>query len=164
MVTLVVNVIQNNMITVKHTKDIGLIKSIITNPYLYQLTYGQNATPVEEFKVDQTFTYLLIHEDEKIKGCFQLRELTKVLVEVHIYILPQYWGTDTSIDASFAGFKWLLLNTPYRKVFTDIPEDCTNVIDLVKRVGWKQFGSLDDGVIYNNRLQTLLFYSYNIEV
>jgi len=148
-------------IKISPTKDKELIKSIITEPTLWRLQYGQGMD-IKDFKVDESFDYLLIEENSFILGLFQTREITRILVDAHIYLLPQYWGQDYSssaLDALFRYFK----NTNYHKVITDVPKSCSHVIKLLKKIGCKQCGFIDNGVIYNNKLMGLLLFSYDIK-
>jgi RimJ/RimL family protein N-acetyltransferase len=148
------------MITVTKTDNKELIKQIITEPTLWKVMYGQG-NDLNNFNVDTTFDYLLIEDSEKgVVGLFQIRALTKMLVECHAYILPEFWGKGLSETASQSGFEYLRNNTKYLKCFTDIPEDCNEVRTSCERIGWKKIGTVENGVIYNGRLQKLDFYEY----
>lgn len=150
------------MITIFKSENKKIIKNIITEPTLWKLVYGQG-TQLRNFNVDMTFTYLIIKDSEKgILGLFQIRSLTKMLVECHSYILPEFWGTGLADEASKEGFNYLKNNTNYLKCFTDIPEDCKAVKQSCERIGWTKIGTVENGVIYNNKLQKLDFYEYGL--
>jgi len=146
---------------IEETKDKNLIKSIITEPKLWKLEYGQGMD-IKDFKVDESFTYLLIKEENEILGMFQTREITRILVDAHIYLLPQYWGKDYSLSAIKTLFKYFE-QTNYHKIITDVPKSCSHVIKLLKKTGCKQCGYIDAGVIYNNKLMGLLLFSHDIK-
>lgn len=143
------------------TRDNVLINSIITEPKLWALEYGQGMVK-EDYKVDESFTYLLIKEDDSILGLFQTREITRILVDAHIYLLPSYWGKDYSSKAikSLQGY---FLSSEYHKIITDVPKSCHHVIKLLKKVGCKQCGYIEEGVIYNNQLMDLLLFSLDLK-
>jgi RimJ/RimL family protein N-acetyltransferase len=143
------------------TTDKELIKSIITEPTLWKLEYGQGMN-IEDFEVDESFTYLVIRENDDILGIFQTREITRILVEAHIYLLPKYWGKDYSSRALNALFRYYE-HSNYHKVITDVPQCCSHVIRLLKKTGCKQCGYIDKGVIYNNKLMGLLLFSYDLK-
>lgn len=146
---------------IEPTTDKELIKSIITQPKLWELEYGQGMS-LQEFEVDESFIYLLIKEDNNILGMFQTREITRILIDAHIYLLPEYWGKDYSLRAVNTLFGYFQ-HSGYNKVITDVPKVCSHVIKLLKKVGCKQCGYIDDGVIYNNKLMGLLLFSYDLK-
>lgn len=150
------------MIKCALTEDQALIKSVLTNPTLWKILYGQG-TKQDDFKVDMSFQYLAVSNDDEFLGLFQVRSLTKMLLECHSYVLPKYWGTKYSRMAVDAGFNWVKKNTTYLKCFTDIPDDCQEVIKASEQIGWKKIGTVKKGVIYNGRLQNLYFYEYDLK-
>jgi len=149
------------MINIHENKDLSTIKSIITNPKLWELEYGQGMR-IEDYKVDQTYKYLLIKEDDNILGCFQTREFTRILLEAHIYLLPDYWGKQCSLESLKALINYVKLNTNYQKILTDVPEVCKHVRNLLHKIGAEKSGYISNGVIYNNKLMGLYLYSYNV--
>lgn len=150
-----------NEVTVRPTGNLELIRGIITEPKLFALSYGQSVDS-KNFEVEHNgFHYLHIKNGIKTVGCMQVRTLTRILLEAHIYILPEYWGTGISDRASEVGFEWAK-SQGYYQVFTDVPKECTHVIRLLKRVGWVQCGHIKDGIIFNNKLQDLKFFCYDL--
>lgn len=146
---------------IKPSKDQELIKTIITDPTLWKLEYGQGMS-IEDFEVDQSYDYLLIGEDNKVLGCFQTRSFTRVIMEAHIYLLPEYWGKDYSKRALQALFEYTKKETAYRKVITDVPKVCKHVIGLMKKIGATQCGYITDGVVYNNKLTDLMLFTKDV--
>lgn len=149
------------MIECHLTENQELIKSVLTEPTLWKVMYGQG-TCKDSFQVDMSYQYLEVRNEELI-GVFQIRALTKMLVEGHAYVLPKYWGTKYSKLALEAGLKWLKKNTSYLKCFTDIPEDCKQVKQSLEKQGWKKIGMVKKGVIYNGRLQNLYFHEFDLK-
>lgn len=144
------------------TQNKKIIKQVLTEPTLWKVMYGQG-NELSCFKPDMSFRYLLVEKDNKeIIGLFQIRELTKMLLECHSFILPKYWGTATSKEAIIEGFNWVRSNTTYLKCFTDIPDDCKEVIKASEYLGWKKIGTIENGVIYNNKIQQLHLYEFSL--
>lgn len=146
---------------IEQTDNIDLIKSIITEPKLWALEYGQGMS-ILDFEVDKSFDYLLIKEEDKVLGMFQVRELTRILMDAHIYMLPEYWGKDYSVSA-INTLREYFQHSNYHKLMTDVPQCCSHVIRLLKKAGCKQCGYISDGVIYNNKLMGLLLFSLDIK-
>lgn len=147
---------------IEETRDLELIKSLLSDPKLFAVTYGQGNT-IDTLVIDPNQRYLLIKDRVNIYGFFQLREFTKIMIECHINIVSKYWGeSDISLTASIAGFKWLRDNTEYTKAFTDVPICCVEVIRLCKKIGWKLCGIVPTGCVYNKAFTDLLLYEYNL--
>lgn len=152
------------MITITPTKHYELIKKIVTTPILWEVENGQDTTLTSKtYRVDKTQDWLLIRKEDQVIGLFSVRGFTKIVAEVHSYILPHYWGTPVSKEAVHAGFKYLHDNNLYLKVFTMVPEVCTHVIKHCQDIGWAECGSIKAGVIYNGRLQTLILFDKDLE-
>jgi len=150
------------MIKIEFTEDLDIVKSIITSEGLWELSYGQDSRK-EGFEVERNgFAYLLIKYEEAIIGCIQIRPLTKILLESHIYIKKKYWGTGLSDKAVKESYKFAKYQLGFKQVFTDVPLECRQVQNLLKRTGWVRSGIVKQGVIFNNKLQDLLFYSFNL--
>lgn len=145
---------------IEQTTNSDLIKSIITEPKLWELEYGQGMS-IYDFEIDKSFNYLLIKEENQILGMFQTREITRILIDAHIYLLPQYWGKEYSINAINNLIRYYQ-HSNYKKLMTSTPQVCSHVINLLKKVGCKQCGYISDGVIYNNKLMGLLLFSLDI--
>jgi RimJ/RimL family protein N-acetyltransferase len=143
------------------TKNKELIFSIITDPKLWSIEYGQGMK-IEDYKIDESFDYLLIKEEEKILGLFQTREITRILLDAHIYLLPEFWGKDYSLNALNTLIRHFQ-HSKYHQLITDVPEVCSHVINLMGKIGAKVCGYIENGVIYNNKLMGLFLFSYDLK-
>lgn len=146
---------------VKELKNKQQIRDIITTPKLFETTQGIGSDS-SGFKVDTNFTYLVCTEGKEVLGLFQVRPLNKILLEVHCHILPQYWGTGKSIECAEAGFEYLRNTSSYKKVFTVVPSICIHVLQYMNKIGYKAFGSIEQGIIYNGHALTLFFFEYDL--
>lgn len=148
------------MITCQLTKDYETIHSIITNPLLFKLTYGQ-VQDVSTFCVDRAWQYILIKNDDVILGCVQCQEFNAIILEVHIFLLPEFHGTGIvkELSESAHGF---IRELGYRQVFTKIPSVCTHVLKCVQNLNYKCCGMIEKGVVYNNILCTLFLYNFEV--
>lgn len=148
------------MITIAITEDYKIIKDIITDPVLYQLTYGQS-TELKNYKVKTDFTYLLIKDEEELIGCFQVKSFTNTVLEIHSFILPKFWGTDTVQQAVYAGHAWVK-DEGYLKTHTRVPATCVHVLKYLQKSGYKCCGMIEKGIIHNGILVTLFFYEFEV--
>ena len=149
------------MYLITPTKNIDKIKEIVTNPILWELNTG-SADNKDSYQVDTNLIYLLINRKESLVGVLSYKEFTKITIEAHIQILPKYWGTGISLEAIKATIEWIKNNTRYTKILTSTPEDCIHVLKFAKKLNFTTCGSINNGVIYNNKQQALLLLEYDI--
>ena len=147
------------MITLHESTDYIKLTEIITNPKLFKVTYGQDKNP--NWEIDKTFRYFLIKQDEDTLGCFQIKEMTKFVLEVHIFLLPQYWGTEISLEAAKVGNDWIR-DQRYTKAFTRVPANAIHVIHFISKLGYRACGMLDKAIIYNNTLVSIFFFELEV--
>lgn len=141
-----------------HERD---IYSILSDPIIQKIT--TDGEPDKFFKVNKSFDHLLIENDEcQVIGCFQYKHVTNRVVEVHINILPKFWGGECGLESILNSFKWFKINTKYTKVLTDVPANCDKVIELMKKAGGIPCGVVKQGVVYNNILTDLIFFERDI--
>lgn len=145
------------------TENQDILLPILRNPKLFKLTNGQDSRiPLEKVQIDSTFTYLAIALKDKVIGYFSLKTLTHMIIEGHIAILPEYWGTAISAQAMEEGAQYIFDHTSYRKIVTFTPGNCTKVINLLKKCEYKQSGCIQEGIIYNNQLTSLLIFELDL--
>lgn len=138
-----------------------VVHRILSHPVIQQVTSG--TTPVKDFKVDASFQHLLIENEAKqIIGCFQYRCTTSVLVEIHINILPEHWGSKCGLKATLKALKWLKNHTEFKKAWTDVPVVCIKILELMKEAGGVPCGIIKQGCVYNNELTDLILFERDI--
>ena len=149
------------MLTLTETNNVPILSNIITNPVLWRLTYGQGQH-LEKFKPDLSFKYLLLENEVEPVGCILVKEITKVLIEVHMCILPKYWGDKESQEAVKIGHKWAI-EKGYKTVFTYVPQNCVHMLKFMNRIMYTPCGMIKKGIIYNKILVPLIMYQYDLE-
>ena len=143
------------------SEDLDLIKSIITNPLLFRLTAGKSENS-QGFKVDKSWKYLIFRLDDNTPvACVQIKELTKIVLEVHIFVLPKFWGNQISLEVVTAGHEWIK-SQGYRKTFTRVPANCVHILKFLNQINYKVCGMIENGIVHNNFLVTLFFYEHEL--
>lgn len=148
------------MVTLTETKDYEIVKKIISDPQLWQLTYGQMGE-FHDFKVREDFRYLLIENEGNVLGCFQVRPFTNTVMEIHSFILPGYWGTEFVQKAVDEGHDWVKAEG-YLKTWTKVPATCIHVLKYLQKSHYKCSGMIEEGIIHNHHLVTLFFYEFEV--
>ena len=144
------------------TTDYELIHTILTTPSLFEITHGQSIH-ANEFVVDTKEDYLLFHDDKEVFGCVQIRAVSKVLLEVHIAILPCHWGSDIGQKAAEAGHEWAV-NEGFYTVMTTVPANCIHMLKFLKKIDYQPCGLIKNGVIYNKHLVSLILFEHDLKV
>ena len=143
------------MIEVKPTRNIELIRSIVTNPILFDLEGGRGLDPVL-YSPYLGNLWLSIKKDSEIIGLCEFRKFTTITYESHIYILPEYHGTGIPLECSKYLLDYLRDNTGIRNIITTVPESCVHVTNFLDKIGFKQCGYIINGIIYNDKEENLI--------
>ena len=144
----------------EETKDEESIKHVMCNTMIFKLANDQDIEP-HEYKVDWSSKYLLLQDYERIYGLFRIREFSKITLEAHIYILPEYWGKPVGVKAVKKLEKYAR-SRGYRNIFTTVPITCVQVLQFLQKVNCKVCGKIDKGIIFNNELVDVILFNKNI--
>jgi len=148
------------MIKITESTDYKLIRSIIVDPKLFPVVSGTSDNR-HGFMVDKSYRYLLATQDSVPVGLVQIKEMTKTLLDVHIFTIPAYWGTKIPEEIVTEGHKWIK-EQGYLKTFTKVPGVCTHVLGFLERVGYKCCGMIEKGIVWNQTLCSLFFYEFEV--
>lgn len=149
------------MINIEPLDDEYEIKSIILQPKLWQLTYGQGCL-VEEFELDPVSKFLGVIYQKELCGMFELKDFNKITLDAHIYIMPRYQNGLLSLKAVKAAKEYLKENTEIYRVITTVPIECEHVHKFLKKTDFEINGLIPKSIIFNDKLQDTVLYSLQI--
>lgn len=141
----------------EETKDEEKLKSILMDPKLYETMNGHVLLDKEDFKIDRSFDYHLIIKNAEVLGCFQTKEMTKLVREVHICLLPKHWGIGISLEAAKCGNEWLRENG-YTQAWTKVPANAIHTIHFLNRIGYTSCGMIEKAMVFHNYLVSIFFF------
>lgn len=144
------------------TENIKSITDILTNHKLWALTCGQNLEDITEFELDGTQTYLGIYWGQELIGIFQYSSLTKVTLNGHINLLPNYWGTGASEEAISKAHEYLLKETNFKTVICTVPASCVHVLKFMATIKYKVCGAIPNGIVFDGHYRDLIIYSHSL--
>ena len=140
---------------ISETTDIDLIKSILSNPEIYDRIADDKAPSVEDFEPvpPSDFVYYLT-DDENI-GLVFLHWKNGVALEGHVHVLKEH--RDKAMTFSEKALKWIWKNTGALKIVVSIPSIYPDVVRFVEKNGFEREGLrrgsyMKNGVLCNQVL------------
>ena len=150
------------MIQVSPTYDIGTITRVVTHPDLYPLVVYDSNVPSYQWLPTFDEIYLKIYDDDIVYGIFILSKFVDKTYFAHIAVLPEYWGTNVSMEAARAGIKMVQEKTDITKLVATCPERCDYVSNFLYRLGFKKEGQIKDSITFQDKLMDLMLYGLDI--
>ncbi len=132
----------------------------MNNPLIYQMTNGTDS--INEFNKEDLehrgYRFLLIQKDNDYIGVFNYRFMSRICVEAHINILPEFHKSGYGNQAVIEGCKWFKENTECQKLVTYVPANCYHVLKFMKDNEFKVCGTVPEAVYYKNQLVNLYIF------
>lgn len=128
------------MIDLYHTKDMNLVRSIMTTPEIWEQSV-EDGSNISNFYPSQDYLsiWLLVKLKDKIIGVMLVHNDTLCSVNIHPALLAKYKKYGREMLKAF--FKWFLtLPDTLCKVNCSIPNNLKMVQNFAKKVGFKQEG------------------------
>lgn len=130
-------------IDVERTLDIGLCLSVINNPDIWK-TVSEDSASIENNIPDVVNEFwLAIYGDDQLIGVCRYHQKWKNTIQGHIMILPQF-RKEYSKGVGFALIDWVLDNTEYTNIYTEVPSIYSNVINFLKSFDYVESGIIRD--------------------
>ena len=146
---------------ISETKNVNLIKLIVTDPTLWLLEGGEGQDP-KSYKPYLGHIWLKIIHNRDIIGLLELREFTKITYEGHIYILPQYHASGLALEAGVALIGYIRKLNKIKNIITTVPTSCDHVLNFLKKLGFSVNGIIQNGIIYNGKYQDLIMQQLEV--
>lgn len=143
------------MITIERTRDMVLIRNIMTHPKIYSKISDDGCPPAAEFQPakDEMIIYALARDGSQPLGIWMLIPHNSVCWEIHTCLLPISYG-ERALKAAAAMLEWFWKHTDGNRLFTNVPSYNRLALRFAKKTGMKQFGVneksfLKDGKLYD---------------
>ncbi len=153
------------MIRIERTHDMDLVRRIYVHPKIYGKMTDDLCPPPEALTIPENSSqYFLIAYNDKDEAmgviCYQPHN--HVLYQIHIAILPEFWGNDNAVNAVKASFDWMVKNTSCRVVLSITPRPYSLAIRLAKKVGAELQGVLKHSILLKGHLEDQIIYGVNL--
>lgn len=137
------------MLSVLRSTDHDLICDFLTNPVIFS-NISNDACPdasdynLHGFLENPNNIALLIYAGEVLVGVNICKQLSPICYDIHTNILPEH-RKESALTANKKCIAWMFCFTPCQRLVTGVPDDHTNVINFLKRLGC-QFSFYREGV------------------
>ncbi len=129
------------MFTFEPSTDLLLVKAIMTHPVLYAEMMDDFSPTPEAFTapLSEALRYVLVKRRGALLGVVLIVRRSTIVCEVHICILPKFWGRAT-VAAGRQFLSWLWANTPYLRAIGNMPSFNRSALALAEELGFKAWG------------------------
>ena len=157
---------ENQELKLNLTRNYDLVRRVITVPELFKASMSMDGEVPREQWLPKTniegVHWFQISTDTELFGVIRVEDLTNTIVVCHSYILPQYWGKDISSKALNLLSKYLSENSTFKTMFTYTPDSCEEVKGFLTRTGFKHVGEIEQGISWEEKLQSIHMYTKDI--
>ena len=124
---------------IERTNDLALVKSILTNPKVWDAIKGSNQVEPENFEVPEWPIYLVGRESGDSIGLFVIHENGAGEWKCHVQVLPEK-RKEYAVEFGNRVIAWVWKNTDIGKLTANIPRAYPNVAEFAKLQGFTVVG------------------------
>jgi RimJ/RimL family protein N-acetyltransferase len=154
------------LLTYERTRDLELVRSILTHPRVYPWISDDGCPPAEEFQpIDHpSVWYVVVREQLSglLLGLFMFVPQNAVCWEVHTCLLPAAWGKPAAAAAAGASH-WMGERTPCRRIVTSVPSYNRLALRFARAAGMKQFGVNPASYLKTGKLHDQVLLGLSLE-
>lgn len=133
------------MMSVIYTQDLNLVSKIL--PYI----------------PNPTHSYLLIDKDDQLVGAYEIQEMSKILVNIHLHIIEGYQRLGIGLESYKELVKFMVVFSPYKAMMCTVPKNNTAMINGLQRTKWKVSGCIRNSIIWDDVLTDLIIFEHHLK-
>jgi len=141
-------------IRIVRTFDVSVCVEIISNPEIWEVISEDTATLEGNIPDVVNDIWLAVYNDNILIGVCRFHQKWLNTVQGHIQILKKY--REFSIDAGKCIIEWIVNNTEYKNVYTEVPSIYSNVINFLKMFDFKESGKIRDCYTKDQKLTDIV--------
>lgn len=140
---------------ITQTEDRDLIKKIMCNKLLFKVSMpDEDIAALEAGIWEPSDSAVYLNYDGK--AIIRLYQLTNISVDMHIHLLPEYWGSGISDEMAREIEDWLIQNTNYCKIVVQTPQCCREVLQAAVRDGYQLEGVLTGAIFWRGKVENMV--------
>ena len=135
---------------------------LLNNPVLKAAHAGTNDSQIVP-KFDTYFLMGISDDKQTIYAGLEIKPISDRVVDVHVHVMPEFWGTNVSDEFVENCIEWVKTNTEIKYAITETPSCCEQVLNFLDKVGFKRIHIFKNGVTYHGEAADLLIYRYDVK-
>lgn len=141
------------MITFELTKNVDLVRQIVTHPMIYGPGSDDFSPDAQDWHAPQKegILYVLALEDDAPIGIFILIAISPIYWRLDVGFLPIAWGW-AAAAAGKAFVPWLWENTSCQRIIGEIPACNPKAVRYGSLLGMKKYGENPDSFLKRGKL------------
>lgn len=135
------------------------LRKIYSNPITHESAYGEEFIDTEEIGIG--YNHMVFYtSDGNIVGSVPFKQVNRLMAEIHIHMMPQYWNTGVSLLIANKMCLWLKNNTTYLKVLSWASDAHDRTQGYIDKLGFKIIGKVPQSCLYRGQVcDTKLYYA-----
>lgn len=140
------------------------ILSIISEPKLADLHSGIKGYAFTDWEKDEHTDYIIGVEVKtgRTIGMITCKPVTNRILEIHVFVMPQFWGTGYSKLLCQAVYQCYGIPSQYTTAVSGTPDACKHVQRLMEQAGFKRTHTIKNGIEYFGELMDYHYYELDI--
>lgn len=147
-------------IRVERTLDVGLCLQIISTPEIWKVISEDTATVNNNVPNVIDHIWLGVYADKTLIGVVHCHQKWLNTLQCHIQILPEH--REFSLKAGQCIIEWILENTDYKNLYTEVPNIYSNVTNFLKKFDFKESGIIRDCYTKDQKLTDIIILTKKI--
>lgn len=141
------------MIHIERSTDYALIRGILTHPSVYEQISDDCSPPAAEYRPieSEAIWYAVVWDGNELLGLWMLVPQNGICWEIHTALLPHARGARAYRAAALMQ-AWVWLNTPCRRLITNIPADNRPAHFFAVAAGMQEYGRNEASFLKGGRL------------
>lgn len=123
----------------EQTHDMQLVRDIMVHPAIWKHVHDDGVEEPLSLDCDGLY-WMLVIEDETIRGLFMVHHLNSICCQMHTCLLPEIWGEKAN-EAAQMLLKWAFTETVCEKMTTLVPSYNRLALRFAKKNGMQEEGS-----------------------
>lgn len=139
--------------------DIEELRAIYSNNLTHAMAYGESKI-YGQIEPDMGYHHMAFcNEQGVVVGIIPWKKLNRLMGEVHIHVMPQFWGKGFSYQIAKMMNDWFKTNTNFIKLLTWTSASHNTIHKFVTNIGFKKIGEVPESCLYNSEVcDTILYY------
>lgn len=143
------------MIQFERSFDYALIRGIMVHPSVYRHLTDDSSPPAAQYRPIESDAvwYLVVWDGNELLGLWMCVPQNSVCWEIHTALMPNAWGERAHRAAAMLQ-TWIWVNTPCRRIITNVPADNRVAYHFALAAGMEVYGQNEDSFLRDGKLLT----------